>query len=52
MHNRKLNIQKDFNAVNELENVIMPICETIKDEEARNALKLYIRKIFNNQFKN
>lgn len=52
MYNRKFNIKKDFHALNEMENKIMPIANQIKDEGERNALKSYIRTIFKNQFKN
>jgi len=51
MYNRKFNIKKDFHALNEMENEILPICNEIKDEGERNALKSYIRKIFDNQYK-
>ena len=52
MHNRKFDIKKDFSLLSEMENKILPICDGIEDEEAKNILKDYIRKIFNNQFKN
>ena len=52
MHNRKFNVQKDFEALNELENKIMPICEWIKDEKTREILTDYIRKTFWKQFIN
>jgi hypothetical protein len=45
MYNRKLNIKKDFIALNEMENVILP---KVKNEYVKN----YIRKIFFNQYKN
>ena len=51
MHNRKFDIKKDFCLLNEMEHKIFPICDSIEDIEARNILKDYIRKIFNNQFK-
>ncbi len=51
MYNRKFNIKKDFHALNEMENEILPICNEIADEGEQNALKNYIRKIFMNQYK-
>lgn len=44
MYNRKFNIHKDFSALNEMENLILPL---VKNEEVKN----YIRKTFFNQFK-
>lgn len=44
MYNRKFDIKKDFSLLNEMENVILP---QVKNENVKN----YIRKIFNNQWK-
>jgi hypothetical protein len=44
MYNRKFNIKKDFHQLNELENEIMPLIESEK-------VKNYVRRIFNNQYK-
>lgn len=44
MYNRKFNIKKDFQELNELENEILPLIES---EKAKN----YVRRIFNNQYK-
>lgn len=51
MHNRKFDIQKDFHLLNEMENKILPICDSVENEETRKILKEYIRKIFFQQFK-
>ncbi len=51
MHNRKFDIKKDFSELNELENVIMPIIRKIDNAEDKMLLSVYIRKIFNNQYK-
>ena len=54
MYNRKFNIQNqnDFSALNELESNIMPKIRRIENKEDREALQNYVRKIFNNQWKN
>jgi hypothetical protein len=44
MYNRKFDIKKDFQELNEMENVILP---QVKNENVKN----YIRKIFINQWK-
>jgi len=51
MYNRKFNIKKDFHELVELEHKIFPLLEEIKDDEKKELLKNYIRKIFDNQFK-
>jgi len=51
MYNRKFDIHKDFDALNELENNIMPRIRRIENKEDREALQSYVRKIFNNQWK-
>jgi len=51
MQNRKFDIKKDFSELNELENVIMPIIRKIDNPEDKMLLSVYIRKIFNNQYK-
>lgn len=51
MYNRKFDINKDFDELNELENRIMPIIRKIQDEDEKEVLTEYIRKIFNNQWK-
>jgi hypothetical protein len=48
MNNRKFDIKKDFAALNELENEIMPILDKADDSE---KLKAYVRRIFSNQWK-
>lgn len=44
MYNRKFNIKKDFTALNEMENEILP---QVENETVKN----YIRTTFFNQFK-
>ena len=51
MYNRKFNVKKDFSALNELENQIMPIVGKIKNPKEKERLKEYIRSTFNNQWK-
>ena len=51
MVNRKFDVKKDFNKLNELENEIMPIIRGIKNENEKIILTDYVRKIFDNQFK-
>lgn len=51
MYNRKFNIKKDFSALNEMQNKILPICNEIADPEEIIVLKNYIRQIFFNQYK-
>lgn len=61
MKNRKFDIKKDFQELNELENKIMPLIDKMdyqdalddgESEDKRNLLKNYIRILFHNQFKN
>lgn len=61
MKNRKFDIKKDFQELNELENEIMPLIDKMdyqdalddgESEDKRNLLKNYIRILFHNQFKN
>jgi hypothetical protein len=51
MYNRKFNIKKDFSKLNELENTIMPIIRSMKNEEEKEILENFVRKTFDNQFK-
>ena len=51
MYNRKFNVKKDFSALNELENEIMPIVGRIRDKKEQERLREYIRNTFNNQWK-
>lgn len=51
MHNRKFDVKKDFSELNELENNIMPRIRRITNEEDKMILQLYVRKLFNNQWK-
>lgn len=52
MYNRKFNIHKDFHALAELENKIIPLLrKEVKDEEKELLLRAYIYKLFFNQFK-
>jgi hypothetical protein len=60
MYNRKFDIKRDFTAVNELENTIIPLIDKMEYKEAlneeeneykKNLLKNYVRIIFQNQFK-
>lgn len=51
MYNRKFNIHTDFDKENELANTIMPIVNKIQDEEEREKLSDYIRKVYENQWK-
>jgi|AntDeeMetagen681_2_1112603.scaffolds.fasta_scaffold51467_2 hypothetical protein len=51
MYNRKFDIRRDFSKLNEFENTIMPIVRKVQNEEEREVLTVYLRKIFNNQFK-
>ena len=53
MHNRYLDIKKDFSEVNEFQNYILPKidgADWIKQED-KQIVKDYIRKIFFNQWK-
>lgn len=62
MKNRKFDIKKDFQELNELENEIMPLIDKMdyqnaalddgESEDKRNLLKNYIRTLFHKQFKN
>jgi aryl-phospho-beta-D-glucosidase BglC (GH1 family) len=61
MKNRKFDIKKDFQELNELQNQIMPLIDKMsyknalnQDEEdyKKQLLKNYVRIIFFNQFKN
>lgn len=60
MKNRKFDIKKDFQELNEMENEIMPLIDkmnyqnALNDEEnqyKKDLLKNYIRILFQNQFK-
>ena len=52
MYNRKFDIKKDFSALNELENKILPLIKNeVKNKESELLIRMYIYKIFNNQFK-
>ena len=51
MYNRKLDIKKDFHALNEMENKILPLINEIEDEQKREVVKTYIRDTFFKQFK-
>lgn len=53
MVNRKFNIKLDFDKLNELENTIIPMIDkNVSNAEDNETLKDYVRKIFNNQWKN
>ena len=51
MKNRKFDIKKDYEALNEMENKFLPILKEIQDEEKKASLKKYIRELFFKQFK-
>ena len=51
MYNRKFNIHTDFHSLVELEHEIMPMIRKIQDEEEREKLYRYIRKVYENQWK-
>ena len=53
MFNRKFNIQNDFSFLNYFENFIMPKINEAnwKTKEDKKIVKNYIRKIFDNQWK-
>lgn len=51
-YNRKFNIKKDFSELNELENKILPLIRNeVKNKESELLIRMYIYKIFNNQWK-
>lgn len=61
MKNRKFDIKKDFQELNEMENEIMPLIDKMNYQNALNEkenqykkdlLKNYVRTLFTNQFKN
>ena len=51
MYNRKFDIKRDFAHLNELENRIIPIIRGVEREADRVNLEAYVRRIFNNQYK-
>jgi hypothetical protein len=51
MKNRKFDIKKDFDELNEMENEILPMLDEIQDQHKRDTLKNYIRILFRKQFK-
>lgn len=51
MYNRKFDIKKDFAEENEIANEIMPIIRKIQDEEEREKLAEYLKRIYSNQWK-
>jgi len=52
MYNRKFNIKKDYDKLLELEDAVLPLLRSVvKDDAAHDALRDYIRRLFNNQFK-
>lgn len=51
MYNRKFDIKRDFSAVNEMENKVLPMLDEIKDQQKRDTLKNYVSIIFFNQWK-
>jgi len=53
MYNRKFDIKKDFEAINELENqIIFLLKKEVKNKDSYKEISQYIRKIFYNQYKN
>ena len=60
MKNRKFDIKKDFQELNDLENEIIPLIDKMtyknalnqeEDDFKKQLLKNYVRIIFHNQFK-
>lgn len=51
MKNRKFDIKKDYEALNEMENKFLPMLSEITDKDKKDTLKKYVRELFFKQFK-